>query len=87
MRKAFSELIRDPDFDYTAFIEENLVSDDTLTEIVISTISENKSIANEIAAGNANKAGILVGKVLAKTGKGVSGKAIREKILKYYPKI
>lgn len=81
MRKAFSELIHNPEFDYTSFIEKNLISDEVLSEIVFLIIKENKSIANDIVAGNTNKVGILVGKVLSKTGKGASGKAIREKIL------
>jgi aspartyl-tRNA synthetase len=81
MRKAFSELIQDPDFDYTSFIEKNTISDQELSEIVLIAIKENSAIADEIIAGKTNKAGILVGKVLSKTSKSVSGKLIREKIL------
>jgi aspartyl-tRNA synthetase len=81
MRKAFSELILDPEFDYIAFVEKNTISDRELSEIVLITIKENRAIADDIVSGNTNKAGILVGKVLSRTGKSVPGKLIREKIL------
>jgi len=80
-QNALKQLLQDKNFDYVSYLKENSVSEEKIDESIAEAIAENSAVANEIKAGNAGKAGILVGKVLAKTGKSVSGKIIRTKIL------
>jgi len=75
------ELLDNPGFNYGSFIQENSISDDRLEESIKEAILENTEVAEDIRAGNLNKAGIMVGKVIAKIGKGASGKVIREKVI------
>ena len=81
LQNSLKQLLENKDFDYHTYFKENSVSDETLIENIKTVLAENSAIAEEIKGGNVGKAGILVGKVLAKTGKGVSGKIIREKII------
>ncbi|MFC2137755.1 aspartate--tRNA ligase, partial [Bacteroidota bacterium] len=78
---AIADLLKNPDFDYISYFNENSISEDKLQNSIQEVIFENPSIAEDIKAGNENKAGILVGKVISKIGKGASGKVIREKII------
>ncbi|MFH4967113.1 bifunctional amidotransferase subunit GatB/aspartate--tRNA ligase AspS [Gaetbulibacter sp. M240] len=78
---AFSELIKNPEFDYKAYFEGHSISDATIENAIQQVISENRVIADEVAAGNHGKAGILVGKVIGIIGKGAPGKVIRERII------
>ncbi len=78
---AVKELLDDSGFDYIAYIKEHSISEEKLELSIEEAISENADIANDIKSGNINKAGILVGKVLSKIGKGASGKVIRQKVL------
>ncbi len=80
-QNAINQLLDDGDFDYIKYVNENSISEDKIQNSIIEVIFENPSIAEEIKAGNLNKAGILVGKVISKVGKGASGKIIRERII------
>jgi aspartyl-tRNA synthetase len=81
LQKTIQELLINPHFDYKAFFEQSTVSEEVLIAVIKEVIHENPQVAGEIKAGQIQKAGILVGKVLAITGQGVQGKAIREKLL------
>ncbi len=78
---AAQELLDNPDFDYKTYIKEHSISEEKLELSIEEAIKENADIADDIKSGNINKAGILVGKVLSKIGKGASGKVIREKVI------
>jgi aspartyl-tRNA synthetase len=75
------ELLQSKDFDYKTYLEEHSISDERIDSAIEEAIGENPDLAGDIQSGNIKKAGILVGKVLAKTGKGASGKVIREKLI------
>lgn len=81
LKNAIKELTANADFDYQKYFKENSISDDKIKDSITAAIAENQAIADDIQAGNVNKAGILVGKVLQKVGKGANGKVIREMII------
>ncbi|MCB9202996.1 MAG: bifunctional amidotransferase subunit GatB/aspartate--tRNA ligase AspS [Flavobacteriales bacterium] len=81
VQHSIQELIKNPNFDYKTYFKENSISEEKIEESIAKVINENEEIANEIKAGNQNKAGILVGKVLQLIGKGANGKVIRQKII------
>ncbi len=81
LQKAIEELIKNASFDYQTYFKENSISEEQLHKSIAEAIAENQALADEIKGGNAGKSGILVGKVLAKVGKGANGKLIREIIL------
>ncbi len=78
---AAGELLNNPDFDYRTYIENNSISDEKLESSIEEVIKENAGIAGDIKAGNLKRAGILVGMVMSKVGKGASGKLVRDKII------
>ncbi len=78
---AIQKLLENPDFGYKTYIEEHSIPEEVLELSIEETIIENADIADDIKSGNINKAGILVGKVLSKIGKGASGKVVRQKVL------
>ncbi|MCP4312450.1 MAG: aspartate--tRNA ligase, partial [Bacteroidetes bacterium] len=78
---AVRELLKKPDFDYLSYFDEHSISDERLESNIEEVIKENPDVADDIRTGNLNRAGILVGKVLSKIGKGVSGKIVREKVI------
>ncbi len=78
---AIQELLKDNDFDYGAYFDSQSISNKRIEASIEEVIKENQDVAGDVRAGNTGKAGILVGKVMAKTGKGASGKLIRDKIL------
>jgi len=78
---AARELLDTPDFDYRSYFDKHSISNEKLEFSVDEAIKENPDVAEDIRAGNLNRAGILVGKVLSKIGKGVSGKIVREKVI------
>jgi len=80
-QQAVERLLENPEFKYIQYFNENSISDGNLQNCIMEVIFENPSIAEDIKAGNINKAGILVGKVISKIGKGASGKVIRERII------
>ncbi|GAA3637581.1 bifunctional amidotransferase subunit GatB/aspartate--tRNA ligase AspS [Flavivirga jejuensis] len=81
VQNAITSYLKDRDFDYNNYFEENTISESKIQDAIATVISENETIANDIKAGNQGKAGILVGKVIAIIGKGASGKIIREGII------
>ncbi|MDO3695818.1 bifunctional amidotransferase subunit GatB/aspartate--tRNA ligase AspS [Wenyingzhuangia sp. chi5] len=81
VQKAIESLLADASFDYKKYFADNTISTEKIQEAVNAAISENEAIANDIKAGNKGKAGVLVGKVIAKIGKGAPGNVVREMIL------
>ncbi len=81
LKNAIKNLIQDSSFDYQAYIKENNISEEKIKNAVLEIIASNEAIADEIKSGNEGKAGVLVGKVIAKIGKGASGKVIRKMII------
>ena len=81
VQNAITSYLKDRDFDYNKYFEDNTISESQIQDAIEKVISENQAVANDIKAGNQGKAGILVGKVIAIIGKGASGKVIREGIL------
>lgn len=81
-QNALNQLLEDPQFDYQAYFSANSISVEKIEAAIAEVITENQATAAEIAQGNQGKAGILVGKVIGKIGKGASGKTVRELILK-----
>ncbi|QVY65294.1 aspartate--tRNA ligase [Polaribacter sp. Q13] len=81
VQNGITSYLKDRNFDYNKYFEDNTISEDKIKDAVKKVIAENEAIANDIKAGNQGKAGILVGKVIGIIGKGASGKVIREEIL------
>ncbi|WP_281635957.1 bifunctional amidotransferase subunit GatB/aspartate--tRNA ligase AspS [Flavobacterium marginilacus] len=81
VQNAITGYLKDRTFDYNKYFEENTISEDKIQEVIAKVIAENEAVANDIAAGDQGKAGILVGKVLGIIGKGANGKVIRQIIL------
>jgi len=81
-QKAISELLNDTEFDYKTYFRENTISEERIDSCIEEVIAENPDLARDIKEGSTNKTGILVGKVLSKTGKGAQGKVIREKLIR-----
>ncbi|MGQ7946805.1 bifunctional amidotransferase subunit GatB/aspartate--tRNA ligase AspS [Flavobacterium sp. WC2509] len=81
VQNAITGYLKDQNFDYKKYFEENTISEDTIQEVIAKVLSENEAVANDIKAGDQGKAGILVGKVLGVIGKGANGKVIRQIIL------
>ncbi len=81
VQNAIASYLKDANFDYKKYFEQNTISEDKIKDAVLKVIQENDAIAKDIKAGNQGKAGILVGKVIAIIGKGASGKVIRQEIL------
>ncbi|KGL62766.1 bifunctional amidotransferase subunit GatB/aspartate--tRNA ligase AspS [Polaribacter sp. Hel1_85] len=81
VQNGITSYLKDRNFDYNKYFEENTISEDQIKAAVLKVISENEAIANDIKSGNQGKAGILVGKVIGIIGKGASGKVIRQEIL------
>ncbi|WP_366182808.1 bifunctional amidotransferase subunit GatB/aspartate--tRNA ligase AspS [Flavobacterium ovatum] len=81
VQNAISGYLKDHNFDYNKYFEENTISEEKIQEVITKVLAENEAVANDIKAGNQGKAGILVGKVLGVVGKGADGKVIRQIIL------
>ncbi|MEO9571290.1 MAG: bifunctional amidotransferase subunit GatB/aspartate--tRNA ligase AspS [Polaribacter sp.] len=81
VQNGITSYLKDRNFDYNKYFEENTISEDKIKDAVLKVIVENEAIANDIKGGNQGKAGILVGKVIGIIGKGASGKVIRQEIL------
>ncbi len=79
---AIRQLLDHPGFDYHAYFEEHVISDEKIDASIAAVIGENRAISEDIRNGQVQKTGILVGKVLSRVGKGASGKLIREKLIK-----
>ncbi|GEL09489.1 aspartyl/glutamyl-tRNA(Asn/Gln) amidotransferase subunit B [Flavobacterium glycines] len=81
VQNAIAGYLKDQNFDYNKYFEENTISEEKIQEVISKVIAENKAVAKDIAAGDQGKAGILVGKVLGVIGKGANGKVIRQIII------
>ncbi|MGY6649063.1 bifunctional amidotransferase subunit GatB/aspartate--tRNA ligase AspS [Wenyingzhuangia sp. IMCC45574] len=81
VQKAIEGLLADAKFDYKKYFADNTISTEQIQAAVDAAIAENEAIANDIKGGNKGKAGVLVGKVIAKIGKGAPGNVIREMII------
>lgn len=81
VQNAIAGYLKDQNFDYNKYFEENTISEEKIQEVISKVIAENEAVAKDIAAGDQGKAGILVGKVLGVIGKGANGKVIRQIIL------
>ena len=81
VQNAITSYLKDRNFDYNNYFEENTISEDKIQEVIAKVLSENEAVANDIKAGDQGKAGILVGKILGIIGKGANGKVIRQIIL------
>ncbi len=81
VKEGFQNLYKNPNFNYTEFIKENTVSDTQIDAAVAEVISANPEIVAAIQGGQQGHVGKLMGPTMAKTGKGVSGKILRDKLL------
>ncbi|MGY5351954.1 bifunctional amidotransferase subunit GatB/aspartate--tRNA ligase AspS [Wenyingzhuangia sp. IMCC45533] len=81
VQKALEGLLADAKFDYKKYFADNTISTEQIQAAVDAAITENEAIANDIKGGNQGKAGVLVGKVIGKIGKGAPGNVVREMIL------
>lgn len=81
VKDGFQELFKDISFDYTSFIKANTVSDEQIDAAVADVIALNPEVVEAIKGGQQGHVGKLMGPTMAKTGKGVSGKVLREKLL------
>jgi len=81
LQEAIRRFIENELFDYKAFIDEKSISDEQLDKKINEVLSNNKTITEEIQNGYLSKIGVLVGAVIQLTGKAVSGKLIKEKII------
>jgi aspartyl-tRNA synthetase len=79
---ALRQMLKEDDFDYRKYFQAHAVSDEKLHASIREVIEAHVEIAEDIRAGHENKAGILVGKVISKLGKGASGKLIREQLIR-----
>ena len=84
-QNALRKLLQDEAFDFTSYFAANMVPEEKIEACIREVISDHADIAADIRKGDLKKTGILVGKVLEKTGKAVSGKTIREKIIQMIP--
>jgi aspartyl-tRNA synthetase len=81
LQETISHIVNDISFDYKTFIDGKSISDDIINEAIKETLIEYRQIANEIKFGNLSKIGILIGNVIQSTGKAVSGKLIKNRII------
>jgi len=81
LKNAIQKVLEDSSFDYQKYFKDNSISDDKIHSSINQVIAENQAVADDIKTGNKGKAGVLVGKVLQKIGKGANGKLIRQMIL------
>ncbi|MDR2385522.1 MAG: bifunctional amidotransferase subunit GatB/aspartate--tRNA ligase AspS [Tannerella sp.] len=81
LQEAITELIKSKSFDYKSFIESKSVSDEDINKKIDEVLLQYQSITKEIEAGNMSGINILVGSTIQLTGKSVSGKIIKQKII------
>jgi len=81
-QRAVGELLKDNQFNYRSYFDTHTISEERIESSIREVIDAHREIAEEIKAGNLNKTGILVGKVISLVGKGASGKLIREKLIR-----
>ena len=81
VKEGFKHLFKDENFDCTAFIKANTVSDEQIDAAVAEVIAANPDVGAAVKGGQQGHVGKLMGPTMAKTGKGVSGKILREKLI------
>ena len=81
VKEGFQHLFKDENFDCTAFIKANTVSDEQIDTAVAEVIAANPDVVAAVKGGQQGHVGKLMGPTMAKTGKGVSGKILREKLI------
>jgi len=81
VKDGFHQLFKDIKFDYAAFITANTVSDEQIDAAVAEVIAANPEVVAAVQGGQQGHVGKLMGPTMGKTGKGVSGKILREKLL------
>ena len=81
VKAGFQELFKDIKFDVAAFVAANTVTDEQIDEAVAQVIAANPEVVAAVKGGQQGHVGKLMGPTMAKTGKGVSGKVLREKLL------
>ena len=81
VKEGFQHLFKDENFDCTAFIKANTVSDEQIDAAVAEVIAANPDVVAAVKGGQQGHVGKLMGPTMAKTGKGVSGKILREKLI------
>ena len=81
VKEGFQHLFKDENFDCAAFITANTVSDEQIDAAVAEVIADNPDVVAAVKGGQQGHVGKLMGPTMAKTGKGVSGKILREKLI------
>ena len=81
VKDGFQHLFQDLSFDVLKFIADNTVSEEVIDAAVAEVIGANGEIVTAIRGGQQGHVGKLMGPTIAKVGKGVSGKVLREKLL------
>ena len=81
LQQSVENLLQNPTFDYEHFFKTNTVSETQIQKTIAEVVSQHEALKLEIQAGANYKVGILVGKVIHKLEKKVSGKIIRSKLL------
>ncbi|MFT6715971.1 MAG: aspartyl-tRNA synthetase [Saprospiraceae bacterium] len=81
VKSGFQELFKDIKFDTASFVIANTVSDEQIDAAVAEVIAANPEVVAAVQGGQQGHVGKLMGPTMAKTGKGVSGKVLREKLL------
>ena len=71
-------------FDYKTFIDDKSISNEILDKKINEVLFNDQQMAAEIQTGNFSKIGILVGQVIQSTGKTVSGKLVKERIVERF---
>lgn len=81
VKEGFQALLSNENFDYIAFLKSNIVSEEQIDAAINQVISASAEVVAAIQGGRQGEVGKLMPAVMAITGKGVSGKIIREKLL------
>lgn len=81
VKEGFQKLFNDSNFDYQSFIKTNTVTEEQIDQAVAEVIAAHPDVVEAVKGGQMGHVGKLMGPTMAKTGKGVSGKILREKLL------
>ncbi|MDR1719199.1 MAG: bifunctional amidotransferase subunit GatB/aspartate--tRNA ligase AspS [Dysgonamonadaceae bacterium] len=81
LQEALQHLFEEQSFDYRSFIASKSISDQDLDDKINEALALYPSLVDEIKGGNLSRIGILVGNVIKATGKAVSGKLVKQKII------
>ena len=79
-KKIIEKLIINNDYDYFELIESSKIDYEKVDKDIESIISENMELADQITSGFSDKISVLVSRVIAKTGKEISGKYVKKRI-------